>query len=222
MGHDNIRIERFNSHHEHYEHLLPKLVSCYQNVFADTPWHEWKRCPQCKRYWGIKDKELLHEMNFSHCGVPLEDYWKTNDVEECIREVFTHNTSCFLALHNEEVIGFCWGYLVDLNELENHLGLGIVAQVEDRWGNSKTAYQSEMGVEAAFRGKKIAKRMFRARHFDFLDMKADVGIVRTRRTPEPSNTYLWFKKLGYETIASYSTTDGRVVLAKKLSEIEDV
>ncbi|MFA5870968.1 MAG: hypothetical protein WC842_03740 [Candidatus Paceibacterota bacterium] len=63
--------------------------------------------------------------------------------------------------------------------------------------------------------------MVRARHFNFIDMGAEIGVVRTRKTPEPSNTYLWFKKLGYDTIASYPMSDGRVILAKELNLLTD-
>jgi len=222
MGHNNIRIERFDLHHEQERLLLPKLITCYQNVFAEGPWHEWKKCPECAQYWGIKDKELLHRMNFSHCGVPLEDYWKTEDVEKNIHEAFVHDISCFIAICDGEIIGFCWGYIIDIKELENYFGIGIIAQIEDRWGSHITVYQSEMGVVPSFQDKKVGKRMFRARHFEFLEKRADIGIARVRKYPEPSKTYNWFKKLGYETIASYPIADGRVILAKKLNEVVDI
>jgi ribosomal protein S18 acetylase RimI-like enzyme len=224
MSHDNngVKIEHFDVHQAHQEHLFPKLVHCYQNVFADGPWHEWKKCPVCEQYWGKKDQVLLHQMNFSHCGIPLVDYWEKEVVKKNILDAFSHNISCILALHEERVVGFCWGYIISVEELEKYFSLGIAAQIEEKWGRDvKIAYQSELGVDAEFRGQKIAKRMVRARHFNFIDMGAEIGVVRTRKTPEPSNTYLWFKKLGYDTIASYPMSDGRVILAKELNSLID-
>ena len=40
-------------------HLLNNVVACYQQVYAESPWHEWMKCLICKKSWGIKDKERL-------------------------------------------------------------------------------------------------------------------------------------------------------------------
>lgn len=216
---ENIQIERFNLHHKNIKEVIPKIIACYQDVFSDGPWHEWKECQKCGMYWGKKDKEFLHQMNFEHCGTPIEDFWKKEDVQATIHSVLNLDSSFFVAIQDEKIVGFCWGYVIDGEKLDDYLKIGVVAQIEEKYGNVKIAYQSEIGVLSQFRGKKIARRMFRARHIDFLSLGADVGVVRTRKLPEPSITYLWFKKLGYETIASYPVTDGRVILAKNLNEI---
>jgi len=62
---------------------------------------------------------------------------------------------------------------------------------------------------------KLAKAMVAERLDDFLEMGLEVGVVRTRRYPEASITFLWYtQKLGYRILASYPDNDGRVILGR--------
>lgn len=193
--------------------LTEQVVECYRQVFADGPWHEWKRCPVCKKYWGIKDRSWLESQSFRHCDVPLVDFWSKDQVTSDLFHEITKEASCWLALKGSQVVGFCWGYPISLGCLEKKLGLVLNISLDRQ---SQIAYQDEVGVLFEFRGQKIAKLMVKHRLSDFLAQDLKLGVVRTREYPEPSETFLWYRNLGYEIIAQYPDGDGRVVLARSL------
>ena len=197
--------------------LTAQLVECYRDVFSASPWHEWLKCEKCGKYWGIKDQELLASWKFHHCNSPLVDFWPRETVLSELQHEITPESSCWLACADEKVVGFCWGYHASISELQKKLGISIIANAEKYFGKQTLiAYQDEFGVISSYRGRKIAKAMVAHRLNDFLDKKLTVGIVRTRQFPEPSETYLWYKRLGYHTLAEYE--DGRVILGRKLDE----
>ncbi len=206
------------------EGLLPQLVGCYQDVFADPPWNEWMKCSICGKYWGKKDSDALLRMEFECCSTPLKEFWPKEEVKDNIRNEVTDKSSCVLALCDGQVVGFCWGYPITLPDLEQKLGLEFLALLSERWGNQDVvAYQSEMGLLKRHRGQGIAQRMFQRRQKDFLDHGLKVGVVRTREFPEPSVTFLWFtQKLGYQVMTRYPGDDGRVVLARELHSLDQM
>jgi GNAT superfamily N-acetyltransferase len=204
--------------------LLPQLIACYQNVFADPPWNEWVKCNHCGKYWGKQDLMFLRSINFKCCGKRLVKFWPKDVVENDIRHEINSSASCWLALNTKgKIIGFCWGYPITLEKLEEKLGIQVVDPLREHFGiksHEKIAYQDEIGVLATYRGKKIAKQMFKNRLIDFLKQSLKVGVVRTREAPEPSVTFLWFtQKLGYHIIAKYPEEDGRVILARELPDL---
>ncbi len=198
-----------------------QLIECYRDVFADSPWHEWLKCPKCEMYWGKKDHVTLLESKFEHCGSPLVDFWPRKDVLEDLTHELSSGSSSWLALDQEKdtVIGFCWGYPMIISHLEDKLGI----MFPEQWKSGREgliAYQDDVGVLSEYRGQKIAKRMIINRLQDFLAQGLGTGLVRTRKSPEPSTTYLWYtEKLGYDTIASYP--DGRVILARSFDGLLD-
>ncbi len=209
-----VSLLRYSPSSENQD-LTNQLVECYRDVFSTGPWHEWLKCEKCGEYWGIKEKDFLASLHFQHCNVPLVDFWPKEVVSSDLQHEITADSSCWLALATGKVIGFCWGYPIKSSELEEKLGLSIFASIEKCFGKQTTiAYQDEVGVVSSYRGKKIAKKMVLCRLNDFLDKKLTIGIVRTRKFPEPSETYMWYKRLGYYTLAEYS--DGRVILGRKL------
>lgn len=198
-----------------------QVVAAYQSVFGDPPWNEWMRCSVCQSVWGSKDRAQLGRMNFRHCDTPLEEYWPAARVSDDFDHEIGPDASCWLALEDKQVIGFCWGYPVATDVLEKKLAVPLVGPIFERFNVSVVAYQDELGILSAFRGQKLAKELFLRRHRDFIEKGLCVGIVRTRRLPEPSVTYLWFtEKLGYEVVGEYP--DGRVVLARDLHGLEDL
>lgn len=202
--------------------LTAQLVECYRDVFADRPWHEWLKCPQCQKYWGIKDRGLLASQKFRHCDMPLADFWPREQVISDIYHEITPEASCWLAMDNDIVVGFCWGYPITIDDLEVKLSLSFSNNFE--YGRFEPfAYQDEVGVLSAYRGRKIAKGMVAHRLDDFLAQGLNVGIVRTRQNPEPSDTFLWYtEKLGYKILANYPADDGRVILGRQLSGLKEL
>lgn len=202
--------------------LTEQLAGCYRDVFADGPWHEWLRCPKCQRYWGVKDREFLDSQNFRHCNVPLVDFWPMEKVIADLYHEITPEASCWLAMDGEAVVGFCWGYPISLSELEEKIGVSLNISL-DNGSSKKIAYQDEVGVLATYRGRKIAKAMVARRLDDFIEKGLQIGIVRTRQYPEPSETFSWYtKKLGYEIIVNYPEDDGRVILARQLAGLKQL
>lgn len=211
-----VSLLRYSPSNENQE-ITDQLVECYRDVFSTGPWNEWLKCEKCGNYWGIKDKDFLAISNFKHCNVPLVDFWPKEVVLSDLKHEITTDSSCWIAKANEKVIGFCWGYPISTSELEEKLGLSVAISIEKCFGRQATiAYQDEVGVIYSHRGKKIAKTMVSHRLNDFLDKNLTIGIVRTRQFPEPSETYTWYKRLGYCTLAEYP--DGRVILGRKLDD----
>lgn len=202
--------------------LTAQLVECYRDVFADKPWHEWLKCSQCQKYWGIKDRGLLASYKFRHCDIPLTDFWPREQVVSDLYHEITPETSCWLAMDNYRVVGFCWGYPITIPDLESKLGVSFGTNFGCGRFNP-VAYQDELGVLSTYRGQKIARAMIVRRLNDFLAQGLNVGIVRTRQRPEPSDTFLWYtEKLGYEILANYPANDGRVILGRPLSGLKEL
>ncbi len=196
--------------------ITAQLVECYRNVFADRPWNEWLKCEKCQKYWGTKDQALLASYEFSHCGAPLVDFWPRRKVLADLHHEITPEASCWLAIHDEKVVGFSWGYPMDINDLQAKLGLNLGREIPQR-----VAYQDEVGVLTSYRGRKIAKAMVARRLSDFVAQGLHFGVVRTRQAPEPSETFLWYtRKLDYKILANYPGDDGRVILGRNLAGLE--
>jgi hypothetical protein len=210
-----ISLVRYSPYHNDNT-LTAQLVECFRDVFAERPWNEWLKCQKCGQYWGKKDSVLLAKLKFQHCELPLIDFWPRDSIISDLYHEITKETSCWLALHEETVIGFCWGYSIVAQDLEAKLGVSFGGKLDSLLGDSRSvAYQDEVGVISTFRDQKIAKLMITKRLDDFLEQGLQIGIVRTRQYPEPSKTFLWYtEKLGYEILYSYPDPDGRVILSR--------
>lgn len=218
---ENISLIRYSPNNgDHW--LTAQLVECYRDVFADRPWNEWLKCPKCQKYWGTKDKDLLVSIKFQHCDTPLVDFWPREQVISDLYHEIAPESSCWLAMNNKTVVGFCWGYPITIPELESKLGISFNTKFECNLESTELiAYQDEVGVLPAYRGNKIAKTMVARRLQDFTAQNLRIGIVRTRQGPEPSETFLWYtKKLGYKILANYPGDDGRVILGRQLPGLE--
>lgn len=236
-----VDIVRFNPHGNH--NLTQQVVRCYQEIFADDPWNEWKRCPICKKYWGKKDKKFLKKINFIHCNISMEDFWSDKEVTNDLLHEINQDKFAWIGIDRltGRTISFCWGYPICVSQLEEKLGIVFKKELVKECGDIDiVAYQDDMGILPEFRSEplvsgfsingsnftgpmKIARAMFLKRFGDFLQEDLRVGIVRTREKPIPSKTYEWFvKKLGYSTIAKYPEEDGRVILARKYSNLLDL
>ena len=219
----DVSLAKYSPHDGDHP-LTAQLVECYRDVFADGPWHEWLKCSKCQKYWGVKDRGLLASYKFRHCDTPLVDFWPREQVVSDLYHEITPEASCWLAMDNGMVVGFCWGYPVTVSKLENKLSISFGSELEKSFGTHQLiAYQDDVGVLVAYRGRKIAKAMIVHRLDDFLAQGLQVGIVRTKQSPEPSQTYLWYtRKLGYGILATYPGDDGRVVLGRQLAGLKEL
>lgn len=220
-----IEFVRFNPHSD--TSLLEELIDCYREVFGEEPWNEWKKCSICGAKWGMTQEMILTALGNIHCGTQVVDFWSRSIVKEDIFHEINPEASCWLTVENNDdsslkrVVGFCWGYPANIEELEKKLALpGLKRAVIERFGkiDGKIAYQDELGLVNSYRGKKIAKKMFALRLQDFVAQNLRIGLVRTKTNP-PTVTYLWFTRIGYEVVAEYNDSDGRVVLARSYDDI---
>jgi GNAT superfamily N-acetyltransferase len=160
-------------------------------------------------------------MGFRHCDEPLVDYWSREQVTADLYHEISPDASCWIAMAGTKVIGFCWGYAAQTPELERKMKISFREQLP-LVSHKPLAYQDEVGVLKEYRGKKIAKALVGYRLQDFLEQGLEIGVVRTRQTPEPSMTFLWYtEKLGYKILASYPDDDGRVILGRSLTGLAE-
>ena len=209
---DHLTYQRFNPHVD--VHFLSGVVACYQNIFAEQPWNEWKKCVVCNKKWGSDDSEEIISLNSIHCDQSLVDFWPEEIVVIDLLKEINQEASSWIVLDQEKVVGFCWGYPISPEDLEIKLELPGLANNIKTYSEDcdKVAYQDELGLLSEYRNKGIAKNLVKARLNDFRDQSLNVGVLRTKTNP-PTVTYLWYQKLGYQVIAEYNDDDQRVILA---------
>ncbi len=202
---------------------LSSIVECYREVFESPPWDEWLKCPKCQKPLGSENLREIVASNYMHCGVPLVDFWPRHELIQDIKcEFGRKGSSCWRAVSNKfGLVGFCWGYPITTSELIKKLGIKV--KKPQGLKDGLVAYQDEVGVLPHYRGLGIAKAMVAMRLNDFLAQGLTYGVTRTRKSPAPSQTYLWYiEKLGYEVIAEYPGGDGRVILGRKLEDLDNL
>lgn len=201
--------------------LLEKFIRVYQEVFADPPWNEWLHCPICHKHWGIEQKAEVEALNFQHCHVAMEEFWPHDTVESDLRHELEGKSSCWLAFLNDRVIGFCFGYGITPEKLEEKLKLpGCAETIKNNCENAGTiAYHDDLGVLNEFRKLGVAKKLFELHLNDMIAQGLKFGIGRTKQSDPPSVTYVWFKRIGYQVIDSYPPEDGRVIMACTMNQL---
>lgn len=209
----------------HNDLLLPRVVGVYRAAFAALPWGEWKKCPKCQNRWAIEQRAELEATGFlcPDCGMAVDDYWPTAKVQQDILELRAKEASIWLALEGSTAVGFTWGYPRHLGEqFDRELGMpGLTDAIREAFPHApdEFAYQSEIGVVARLRGRRIASQLFAHRHYDFLRRSLNFGVVRTKENP-PSITYLWYtERMGYQVVARYTDGTNRVILARPLTNL---
>lgn len=207
-----IKYLEFKPEDEH--HHTAQVIEAYRDIFATSPWHEHLKCECCEKYWGKKDLGLLAENAYQCCGKPLVDFWPRHEVRQNILNELSRENSAFIAVQDSSVIGFAWGYLTQASALADKLKIQFDAPVLEKLSNLSIAYQSDVAVLPEYRERKIAKQLVKQRLIGFQSKGVDYGVVRVRKSPEPSKTFLWYKKLGYEIIAEYPENDGRVIMGR--------
>jgi len=220
MTNSNIKYLRF--HPDDNNDFLNRLIDCYRQIFMAEPWNEWKKCPICGKKWGISEKKELECRDFKHCGQQVVDFWPKEKVESDIREeIGSSDDFCVIALDNQGVVGFCWGYLIPPEKLEKKTELpGLASTINENFGDlALVSYQDEIGVLTQYRCQNIGN-VLHSKLLDFFRRRGlKVTITRTKSNP-PSVAYRWYQRIGYKVIDEYHDTDGRVILASTLEELK--
>lgn len=223
---NGLAFVRYSPHTSDHQ-LTLQVVECYRDVFAEVPWNEWYRCqnPVCERHeiapWGKRDAEELKSLGFSHCGLSVVDFWPQDQVLSDLFHEITPDSSAWVAVDDDRVVGFCWGYPISVSSLKEKLKIQF--RTNGIGDDDLVAYQDDVGVLSSHRNRKIAKSLIAHRHDDFVTSGLTLGVVRTRQFPEPSVTFTWYtEKLGYDIVAKYPDKDGRVILARQFEGLKEL
>lgn len=148
--------------------LIP-LAKCYARgrIWADEPWNEWKKCPQCptdKNNFGI----TFQGRTCPICGSKLIFFWNIESVSQDIQtQLSLPQTAGFLALKDDEIVGFTWGYPVEIKitisvstldltiPVNSNLAPCLPSDEREFLKGYTVGYIDEVGVRPAFRGKGI-------------------------------------------------------------------
>jgi len=164
---------------------------------------------------------LTNKIAQTYCDVFAGPPWnetfsKDEVVADMIKEI-SPKSSAWIAMDQDKVAGFTWGYPKRISDLETKLGISLNSP------NLIVAYQSEIGLLSEYRGQRIAKNLVRLRNDDFLAQNLEYSVVRTKQLPVPSVTFSWYtEKLGYDIIARYPKNDGRVILGRPLAGLKEL
>lgn len=95
------------------------IALAYQQAFGGEPWNEGYICPVCEKVFArVPSIETC-----SVCGDLVIEYWPiAKIVEDFQREMNKTDALCIVAMEQESVIGFAWGYRVSVDHtLDEHL-----------------------------------------------------------------------------------------------------
>lgn len=148
-----------------------------------------------------------------------EEWWTEELVMDVLHRYGGGNASIFLAISDtDQVLGFSWGAVWEVDELSEELQLSLPTHV-----TRKVAYLKDVGVVDVCRQRGIAKALLKSLIAELNGrVEADTYLLaRTLAQPQPSVVFSWFPKIGFETIAQYPPEDGRVILARQIAGVDD-
>lgn len=158
------------------------------------------------------EKQLVRCYQEVFLGAPWNEVWSPEEVLAVIATSNVPRVSRWIAVCEDQVVGFTWGYPMKSKDVEEKLQCVLPFAAE-----CEVAYQAELGVLPAYRNQGIARTLLRLRNECLHRLGIETGVVRVKKAPEPSVTYLWYvHRLEYVEIASYPADDGRVILAAPL------
>ena len=137
------------------------IVAVYRQVFADAPWHEAYLCPVCKSSYGKNYHQKICEgclQDGNH--VLLVDHWPTYKViQDFYKEMVKPNAVCVFAKSDEGLVGFAWGYQMELNaEASSYLEAPRIHECL----HGGFFYIDEVALLLPYRGKGIGKNLVQA------------------------------------------------------------
>jgi len=104
--------------------MVEAIASVYQQSFGGEPWNEGYLCPVCAKTFALtfngKTCPMCAERSRT---VLLVEHWpKSKIVSDFYREMQKRDPVCFAALADGKVVGFTWGYSVNVDpDLDTHL-----------------------------------------------------------------------------------------------------
>ncbi len=104
--------------------MVAKIAEVYQQAFGDKPWNEGLICPICGSLFSRNlFSEICPKCVVQSKEVLLVEYWPMSKIiNDFYQEMNKPLSVCIVALIGKDVIGFAWGYQVNVNlELEVNL-----------------------------------------------------------------------------------------------------
>ena len=125
--------------------------------------------------------------------------------------------TCWLACKDGQVIGYCWGFMENLDNLEDRLDApGLTRFIKRKFGDFETvAFQDRIGVLEAYRKMGIATALFSRRLGNFIESDMKVGITLLSRKTA-SFVLDWYKSRGYVPIYDFKDSNGNIIVARSL------
>jgi GNAT superfamily N-acetyltransferase len=200
--------------------LIRHFVSCHEEVIRPEIEDKWKKCRVCNESWGKGKESFLESVGFRHCGIPVADVWSADNFVAYIFSKInpTNGATCWLACNSgNNVVGYCWGFIKDINALEEDLDApGLTRFIERKFGNFETvAFQDRIGVLEAYRKNGIATALFSRRLESFVESGAKVGVsLLSRKTS--SFVFDWYKSRGYVSVYDFKDADKSIIIARSL------
>jgi ribosomal protein S18 acetylase RimI-like enzyme len=177
--------------------LVKAIAKVYQLSFGGEPWNEGFICPVCKYTVPLSQAELLCGVCFKNGQhVNLVEYWPLHQVLiDFYKEMNKPKPTCIVAIDDEEIKGFAWGYeVVSSNHLSIHLDApGLAAVIEGNF-----FYLDECALSPLAQGKGYGKQLVR---YIFSQQGSRNILLRTKCD---SRMYHLIRHLGGEAVMRIS------------------
>lgn len=150
------RIEPFKN-----PEVVAQIVTIYQQSFGNEPWNEGYKCVVCEHVipLGNCEPELCSACIITGNLIPMVPYWPTEKVMgDFYREMGKRDAVCLVAKDGEEVIGFAWGYKIEMNESTNK---NLEAPRLHIMRTGCIPYLDEVAVSPPYRRKGVAELLVR-------------------------------------------------------------
>lgn len=215
-----------------FDDIALPVARCYQQTYGlDDAWGEGRKCDVCSTprkvvKWKLSAAPALCPT----CRTSTTEFWPIATILEDMRHEMQKPDAVFvIARIAEEIVGGCWGFSANPEEMEAHLNKGIAHEaqvtgiagyIHAYHGGHRIAYQDEIFVAPSMQGLGVGRELFAKRYEGFRERGLDGFMLRTKMNP-PSRSYLWFRgKWGYTIAGRYPDEDQRVVLAATANHID--
>lgn len=143
---------------------------------------------------------------------PWNEEWWTDALVRAELDQYDHDRAAsVLAITDGRVVGFLWGGVFPLSELESELGVTLPRLY------GEVLYIKDIGVSAAYRQRGIATQLLAPLVQQLANIAHAPCFIgaRTMGPPAPSVVYDWFQReYGFTVAAHYGGNDNRVILAQ--------
>ena len=139
-----------------------QIAQIYKGVFEGAPWYEIFKCPICGDVYPSNCK-MCENCEAHGMLINLVEYWPIgNIITDFYKQMLKKNSLCFVAIHDEKIIGFSWGHEVSVDEkLDSYLG---APKLHTHLDKETYFYLDEIGVIASGQrngvGKELASEIF--------------------------------------------------------------